>query len=366
MNTTKNKILDSMHYIWTISSKDILDSLRNKLILSLILGMGFMLLMPKLMGLMLVPPETPIVVHDPGESRLTTGLEDSDQYQVQRARSLAEVEQVIGSMGFGLGVEFGLAMPDDLDQVLEAGGQPELDGYVAWANRRKATQLKTDFEEDFEEMVGQPVRIIIEGNIVYPPPDSGLWLLMVTITPVIVIFIMGISLVPALLFEEKQTKTMDALLVSPASISQVVAGKALAGLFYVIVAASVVFAINWSAVVHWEMALLFILGIGVFSVGVGLALGSFFERQQDVVGLTMLLIVVFIGTLFVDMLGLDIPMTVQAMLSWVPSVALAEILRFVYLENIPWDEALVKLGSVLVISALLYAVVVLKVRRSDR
>ena len=366
MNTTKNKILDSMHYIWTISSKDILDSLRNKLIISLILGMGFMLLMPKLMGLMLVPPETPIVVHDPKESRLTTGLEDSDQYQVQRARSLAEVEQVIGSMGFGLGVEFGLAMPDDLDQVLEAGGQPELDGYVAWANRRKATQLKTDFEENFEETVGQPVRINIEGNIVYPPSDSGLWLLMVTITPVIVIFIMGISLVPALLFEEKQTKTMDALLVSPASISQVVVGKALAGLFYVMVAACVVFAINWSGVVHWEMALLFMLGISMFSVGVGLVLGSFFERQQDVVGLTMLLIVVFIGTLFVDMLGLDIPMAVQAMLSWVPSVALAEILRFVFLENIPWDEALVKFGSVLAISALLYALVVLKVRRSDR
>ncbi|GAF88193.1 unnamed protein product, partial [marine sediment metagenome] len=169
-----------MHYIWTIASKDILESLSNKLIISLILSMGFMLLMPKLMGLMLVPPEIPVLVYDPGDSRLTTELEDSDQYQVQRARSLTEVEQVIGSMGFGLGVEFGLAIPDDLDQVLEAGGQPELDGNVAWANRRKATQLKIDFEEDFEEMVGQPVRINIEGNIVYPPSDSGLWLLMVT------------------------------------------------------------------------------------------------------------------------------------------------------------------------------------------
>ena len=159
---------------------------------------------------------------------------------------------------------------------------------------------------------------------------------------------------------------MEALLVSPTSISQVVVGKALAGLFYVMVAAVVVFAINWSGVVHWEMALLFMLGIGVFTVAVGLVLGSFFERQQDVVGLTMLLIVIFIGTLFVDMLGLDIPMAVQAILPWVPSVALAEILRFVFLENIPWEAALVKLGRVLAISALLYAVVVLKVRRSDR
>jgi len=177
---------------------------------------------------------------------------------------------------------------------------------------------------------------------------------------------MGIQLVPTLLFEEKQTKTMEALVVSPASISQVVVGKALAGLFYVLVAASVVFAINWAGVVHWDVVLLFVLGIGVFSVGVGLVLGSFFERQQDMVGLTMLLIVVFIGALFANMLGMDIPMVVQAMLPWVPSVALAEIIRFVFLEAVPWGQVLANLGNVLAISTLLYAVVVWKVRRSDR
>jgi len=366
MNTTREKIADNLYILWTIASKDIVESLRNKLIISLILGMGFMLLMPKLMGLMLVPPEVPVLVYDPGESRFTAELEDSDQYQVQQARSLPEVKEIIGSSGFGLGVEFGLVMSDDLDQVLEDGGQPQLDGYVAWAKRMKVSQLKTEFEEQLEEIMGQPVHINVEGNIVYPPSDAGLWLLMVTVTPVIVILMMGISLVPALLFEEKQTKTMEALLVSPASISQVVVGKALAGLFYVMVAASVVFAINWAGVVHWNVVLLFILGIGVFSVGVGLVLGSFFERQQDVVGLTMLLMVVFIGALFVNMLGMDIPEVAHAILTWVPSVALAEIIRFVFLEDIPWEQVLVKLSSVLAISALLYGVVVWKIRRSDR
>jgi ABC-2 type transport system permease protein len=364
VSTTREKIADSLHIIWTIGSKDIVDSLRNRLIISLILGMGFMLLMPKVMGLMLVPPETPVLVYDLGESRLTAELDDSNQYQVQRVRSLAEVEEVIGS-GFGLGVEFGLAVPADFDQVLEAGGQPELDGYVAWANRMKASQLKTDLEEQLEEMVGQPVRINIEENIVYPPSDSGLWLLMVTM-PVTVILMMGIQLVPTLLFEEKQTKTMEALLVSPASIGQVVVGKALAGLFYMLVTAGVVFAINWAGVVHWEVTILFMVASGLFCVAVGLVLGSFFERQQDVAALMMLLIVVFIGAPFVSMLGLDVPAVVQAMLPWVPSVALAELIQFVFLENVPWGEALANLGSVIGISLLLYGVVVWKVRRSDR
>jgi hypothetical protein len=76
--------------------------------------------------------------------------------------------------------------------------------------------------------------------------------------------------------------------------------------------------------------------------------------------------VVFIGALFANMLGMDIPMVVQTMLPWVPSVALAEIIRFVFLETVPWWQVLVNLGSVLAISTLLYAVVVWKVRRSDR
>jgi len=159
---------------------------------------------------------------------------------------------------------------------------------------------------------------------------------------------------------------MSALLVSPASISQVVVGKALTGLFYVIVSAGVVFVINWTGVVHWDMALLFVIGIGVFSVGVGLVLGSFYERQQDVVGLTMLLLVVFIGAMFIDMLELDIPVVIQTMLPWIPSVALSENIRFIFLENVPWVEALVNLGVVFGTSTVLYAIVVWKVRMMDR
>ncbi|HSG43325.1 MAG TPA: ABC transporter permease [Anaerolineales bacterium] len=366
MKTARFKFVDNLHIVWVIASKDIVDSLRNKLIISLILGMAFMLLMPKVMGLMLVPPETPVLLYDPGESRITTILENSNQYQVQHTGSISEIEQVIGSMGFGLGVEFALVVPDDFDQILEAGGQPVLNGYLAWTNRMKADQFKADFEVLIGEMLNQQVRIDIEGNFVYPPRNSGLWLLMVTVTPVTIILIMGMQLVPTLLFDEKQTKTMSALLVSPASIGQVVLGKVLAGLFYVMVSAGVVFAINWAGVVNWEVVSLFVFGISVFSVGVGLVLGSFFERQQDAVGLTTLLLVFFIGALFVNMLGQDIPFVVQTILPWIPSVALAEIIRFVFLENTPWVQVWTNLGSVLFISALLYGVVIWKIHRLDR
>jgi ABC-type multidrug transport system permease subunit len=65
-------------------------------------------------------------------------------------------------------------------------------------------------------------------------------------------------------------------------------------------------------------------------------------------------------------LDLDIPAVVQAIIPWVPSVALAEIIRFVFLESTPWAQVWSNLGIVLGISLLVYAVVVWKVSRSDR
>jgi ABC-type multidrug transport system permease subunit len=177
---------------------------------------------------------------------------------------------------------------------------------------------------------------------------------------------MGLNLVPHLLFEEKQTKTIDALLVSPASAGMVVVGKALAGLFYILVTAGVVFAINWAGVVHWEIAALFAIVSGLFCVALGLVLGSFYERQQEIIGLTMILLVVLVGALFISAMELEIPAFIQAIIPWVPSVALSDILQFSYLESAPWGQLWQSLGSLMGFSILLYTLVIWKVRRSDR
>jgi len=366
MKTTREKIMDSLNVVWTIALKDIIDALRNKLIMSMILGLSLMLMMPKVMGLIIDPPYTQVLVYDPGSSLLVAELEDSPEFEVSRANSISRLEEAIGSTGIGLGVEFGVAIPPDFEQILEDGEGVELEGYVVWANRRNAAQMKSDFERHFTDLLGQPVRINIEGNVVYPPPDSTLLLSILTWSSVIVILSMGINLVPHLLFEEKQTKTIEALLVSPVSAGQVVMGKALAGLFYILVTAGVVFAINWVGVVHWEVATLFVIVCGLFCVALGLVLGSFFEHQQEIAGLTMVLIVVFVGAMFIDAMDLEISAFIQAVVPWVPSVALSNILQFSYLESAPWVQLWPSVGSLLGFSFLLYTLVVWKVRREDR
>lgn len=363
---TSNKIekfIDRLHIIAAITWKDILDAFSNKIILSMIIVMVIMLLLPKGMTLIIVPPYTDVVVFDPYSSRLVSALDDSPQFRVHQADSIDKLEQAISSLGLGIGAQLGLAVSDEFDLLLESGQKPELEGYIAWSNRNKATQLKTDIEDQISKLLDQPVQINIERNFVYPLADITLMLGILTITLVTLILFIGISLVPFLLFEEKQTKTLDALLVSPASISQVIIGKALAGFFYVLVTAGLVFAIYWTWVVNWGLAILFVLGIGLFSVAVGLFLGSFFERQQEVSGLIPVLVVFFIAAMFVEMLEFELPTLIQAVIPLIPSVALGKIFVASLSHGVPVSTVFWNIFSVMVISILIYALVIWKNQR---
>jgi cytochrome c biogenesis protein CcdA len=106
--------------------------------------------------------------------------------------------------------------------------------------------------------------------------------------------------------------------------------------------------------------------LGLFAVAVGLVLGSFFSSQQEMSAWMALLLVIFVGAMLVDALELQLPASLQAMIPWVPSVALVDVMRISFLKDVPWAEVWTNLGRVLSVSVLLYALVVWKVRQGER
>ena len=362
-NKNPSTIADSLNIIWTIASKDVVDALKNRVVISMIIMLSIMLLLPKLLPYIFDQPQVGLPVYDMGDSRVVAELKKAPGLSVQKLRSEQELRRTLCG---GLFPEIGLMLPADFDRTIVAGEPIVLQGYGCWGKRHQVAELQPKLEGILTQSLGQPVSLQIAGNIVYPPSDSVLLLSLSTVNSVLMILMMGIFLVPNLLFEEKETRTMQALLVSPASISQVVIGKALAGSFYILVTAGVIFAISWAEVIHWGMVILFVIGGGLFSVAVGLILGSFFEKQQDIVGWMSALLLLMVGAIFVKMLGMELPALVDSLLPWVPSVALAEICVASFSEIIPTAQVLTDLGIVLVISLPLYALVIWKVRRSDR
>jgi ABC-2 type transport system permease protein len=366
MKASIEKQIDSLNIIWAIAWKDILDGLHNKLVVSLMFTVGLMVFIPKLFPLIIDPPYTSLVIYDETDSMLLQTLEESDDFQVRQAGSIEEVEKLIGDFGFGLGPEVGLVVPDDFDQVLEAGGKLELDGYINWANRNKASKLQSGIGGQISELMGKPVAIEFDERYVYPDLTSTLTLGIITTSSLTVVIMMGILLVPNLIFEEKQTKTMDALLVSPSSIGQVMLGKILAGWFYMLLTAVVIFLVYWTSVVHWDLVILFTILSGLVSIGLGLILGVFFESQQEVTGWTGAILVVLIGSILVGMMDLDMPSWIETIISWVPSVTLSDIYRASLSRSISIPNLWLKLSSLIGVCLLLYGAVIWRLRRSDR
>ena len=363
LNMTKGNIRDSMNIIWTIASKDIIDALKNRVIISMLIMLSIILLVPKMLPLIFEQPQMVLPVYDLSDSPLVAELNNTPDILVQKLRSEEELASALCGAVYP---EIGLQIPTDFDGSYAAGEPVEFQGYVCWGKRHQVSELQPKLEGMISQSLGQSVIIHIEGNIVYPPMDGVLLFSLATLNSVLMILMMGIFLVPSLLFEEKETRTLQALLVSPASIGQVVIGKALAGLFYILVTAVMIFSISWTDVIHWNMVLLFVICGGFFSVAVGLVLGSFYEKSQDTVGWMTALLLLLIGTIIVNMLGTDLPVLVEKILPWVPSVGLAEICHAAFSEIIPVTRVLIDMLIVISVSLLLYALVIWKVRRSDR
>jgi ABC-type transport system involved in multi-copper enzyme maturation permease subunit len=104
--------------------------------------------------------------------------------------------------------------------------------YPHWAAPDRFSQLEAFFEEQFHQAAPGLGQLTLADQAVYPPVELSGQSAMLLLNLIVVILVIGIALVPLLMIEEKEAQTLKVLLVSPANLKQVVAGKALVGLFY--------------------------------------------------------------------------------------------------------------------------------------
>ena len=352
--------MDNLYIAWTIARKDIGDALKHKgtrvnILLMLVMVVFFY-------WVSTVRPwdkSIEVVVYDEGDSGLFVGTTElSDGYEIRHI----EVSSP-GQMQRNMRHEhWGLVVPANFEQTLASGGEPVLTGYLLWVNRGKVAELEALYSSKFSELLGQPVRVEIGENLVTPSPEIGTT--MVNLHILFATLFVAMLLVPVLMLEEKLNKTLDALLVSPASAGQVVMGKGLAGLFYVLLIGGLFFALNWAHVTNWGLALLGFLLCALFSIGLALAVGSLARTpQQLAIWLAPVMILLIVPSVFAGFSSLAPGL--QAIFSWLPTTALVNIIQYSFSSSAPTAPLLTNLAIVMVSTALVYTVVVWKVRRAD-
>lgn len=367
MNRTGRELCAGLRITCAIAAKDIVDALKNKTILTNVVIVFAMMVICQLLAPLMYEVDPDVVVYDPAGSRLTAMIEDSPQFALHRASSIDDLKEQMAGSPRG---DLGLVVPDDFDQRLASaasgsGDGPELGGVVIWSSRTKATELKSDYERRLAQLMGQPVRISIEGNV-YPAPDSMGPIRMVAVTLVLVTLMMTWFTVPHLMFEEKQNRTVDALLISPASISHVVIGKALAGLFYCTTVVIVTFAFNWAFVVHWGPTLVAVLSGMLLAVALALALGVFFDNRQQMMIWSLIPAQILLGPVFLSAVDPILPAALRDAMYWIPTVSLALVFRYAFSDGGTWLQILPYLSVVLTTAFGIFVLIVWRVRQSDR
>jgi len=356
-------LLDTLQIAWIIGTKDILDALKNKSSRANILVMLGMVVFFYWLGVLRpFDKDVSVVVYAEGPTGLTIDkktLENGAVYSFREASSFQDMETRLAFQ------DLGLVLPANLGQALAAGGKVNLSGYVFWANRMKVANLEAKYSQAFSEILGQPVQVMIGGNIIIPQANMDGMPATAASQMVYFIFFTALLLIPHLMLEEKKTRTLEALLVSPASPGQVVLGKALAGLFYILLIGGLALYLYWAYIVHWALAVAAFLGYALLATALGLAVGSFIKSPLKL-GLWNVLLTLCLVVPPLFYMESNLKAGIRTVLTWFPTSALASLFRFSCSTNVAPVQFLPNLAVAVVSIGLVFGLVVWKVRRSDR
>lgn len=356
-------IFDSLYIAWVIGTKDILDALKNKsarnnIIIILLMVIFFYWLSD-------VRPfdkNVSSVVYSEGNTPLaqeSVKLGDGSEYSFRQASSLQDMEQKMANQNLGL------VFPADFKQKLNLPDAVTLNGYIFWVDRTRVSELEAKYSQAFSEIFSHPVKVVIGAHLIIPPANSDGQHANVTYLMIYFVFTTALLLVPHLMVEEKQTKTLDALLTSPASPGQIVLGKALAGFFYILLVGGLAMALFSLYIVNWIMAVAVFLGYAFFAVGLGLLVGSFIKSMKHMASwMFVLLLFLIVPPLFQT--ASNLKEGIRQVFTVIPTSALASLFRYSCSTGYTLQQVLLNLTIVLVSIGIVYAVVIWKVKRSNR
>jgi ABC-2 type transport system permease protein len=303
-----------------------------------------------------------VAIFDQGQSQLAAAMADDQRYDVVTVSTQDQMAAYLANESLPI---LGLVLPENFDELIQSGEVTVLPGFSAhWLSDGDAREMRTFFEDQVAELSGRAIQINLVGNQVYSRLDSQGRAFMTSAGIIIVTIMIGIFLTPQLILEEKQNKTMDLLLVSPLSSSQIVVSKALTGLLYCLAAGSILLSVNKAIVVNWGLAIVAIVFGSLFGIALGLLLGAALERPQQLRLWAFILIQPIIFTLFLSILRDVLPDRLLEILHWTPMVVWSTVIRASFAASTPINQYGLELAMLVGYVILILAFVVLFVGRS--
>ena len=333
-NNNKRKFLTNFRIALAIAWKDILEGWKNKIILTSVITALFLVIFYYYLPDLTRGDKLPIlVILDPSEQ---FSQEDIAQFtgfslgHVYEEEDFLNLIRDIDTPGIGIVVEKEQLNSQSGDLISIPGFYPN------WMKPSQIDEVKNNAELMLEEQWQTPVEIATEGNIVYPVMDNYAFgkTFIASAGLLLQIILMGLSMAPQLIIEEKDSRTLQAIMVSPANLGHFVLGKTIAVLFYTCLTSAIGLCFVGSLVIHWGLTITALL-IGMLTIITpGVLLGVLFESKQQ---MSIWIWVLFIPTmlpLFLSVVRV-LPEPLMKIVDWWPTTALLRFLRAGFTLNPP-------------------------------
>jgi ABC-type transport system involved in cytochrome c biogenesis permease component len=320
------KFSTDIRIILAIAWKDILDGWKNKVILTSVITSLFLIIFYTYMPELTRDDELPLMVILDLEEKIN--LDEIEDVANLNVRVVNSMDSFLFLLRDTETPSMGIIMDEgDFNSTDEThlAFQPH---YPYWMRTSQIIELSSLAESSLSQFWNRAIEINNNGTIVYPVMDNYAYgkTFIATAGLLIQITVMGLSMAPQLVIEEKESRTLQAVMVSPANLSHFVLGKSIAVLFYTVLTSTLGLIFIGPLVINWGLTLSALL-IGMFlMVTPGILLGVLFQTKQQ---LTIWIWVLFIPTilpLFFSVIRI-FPEYIMRIIDWWPTVALSRLLR---------------------------------------
>lgn len=321
-----------LRMIRTIFRKDLLDAIRDaRVLVALIVPLGLGLLYGQIFQDEVEVPSASVAYTSVDETMLPEAIGMALGPRVELTFTEFDSPDAVRQQIDGKDADVGLVVPAGFDAAVAAGQMPTLTVIHRDTPGYGSSIVLGALDGALRQMAGQQPPAQIDRDVLATESLSaqsifdkvGLRPYFLLAVVVMLIAMVAMLAVPVILSEEREKKTLDAL-VMVASYADVIVAKALVGLAYV--AASVTILLAITRLVPSNPAM-FVGAIFLFSlvlIGFGLLIGGLFRNANQVNTWSGFLMMPVIAPAFI--VGLDLPRAVQVILDVLPTSQASKLL----------------------------------------
>ncbi len=341
--------------VWSIFRKDLRIGPRSPIFLFAIVLPLVMTLVVQVLFTSLLDPAPRLGIVDHGASEVTAQALELEGVEASLVGDEGELKRLVGAND----LDAGLVLAQDFDAALRLGERPDLRFYIggeSLASNRVILSVATLDLVRAVEGGATPVEVAVEdfGEETLPLSERLIPLILMYVLIMAGVFLTAFGVV-----DEREKHTLDALIVTPVRLSEVLTAKALLGFVVAIVMSVVTLALN-GALGAPPLGLLLSLGVGaLMSAMIGLVFATGARNAQMLFALIKGTGFLIVGPV-VFYLFPDWPQWIAKVF---PTYWFIDPIYRIAVLGAPFAEVWWELAVALGISALLFGVVIAMTRR---